>query len=88
MRFLSKTQLKVDSNLDCSNLIDKIFITLRKYKKTGLPYERIERAVMLTKPVIFKRLLAKLLESNEMDQLNLLDIINWIFYNHLTQSTM
>jgi hypothetical protein len=43
---------------------------------------------MITKISVFKKLLAQLMISNENDKLKLLDIINWIFYNHLTLSSL
>lgn len=42
---------------------------------------------MLTKVSFFKRLLLHMFESSEHEQIKILDILNWIFYNNLTESS-
>ena len=43
---------------------------------------------MLKKPSFFKKLLAALPQEHDKEQLKIIDLLNWILYNHLTQSSM
>lgn len=64
--------------------LQKIQITIRKYRRHGLANESIERSLMLTKPSFFESLL-DFMFSNTTDpaiQIKTLDLITWIFYNH------
>ena len=44
--------------------------------------------MMLKKVDFFKRLFTFMEETTEFEQLKVLDILNWILYNHLSQSEM
>lgn len=68
--------------------LQKIQITIRKYRRHGLANETIERSLMLTKPAYFSKLLGYMLTASNSGgadpsgQIKALDIITWIVYNH------
>ena len=68
------------------NCLQKIQITIRKYKRTGVVVnENIERMRMLTSIDFFNNLLNTLNFTHLQDthfHLKLLDLLNWIIYNN------
>jgi hypothetical protein len=71
-----------------TGLLQTISITLRKYKKTCLKNERMERELMLKRPEFLKDLFDYLVECNDNDQLKVIDILSWILYNVHTSANM
>lgn len=66
-----------------SNMLNKINITIRKYKRTNLTNETIERGLMLLRSEFFNKLLTHVTESTSSeDLLNILDLMSWILFNH------
>lgn len=80
-----------------TQLLHKIQITIRKYRRHGLANESIERSLMLTKPAFFSKLLAHMFTNTSQQQqqenassatidpnvqLKTLDMLTWIVYNH------
>ena len=75
-----------------SSSLQKIQITVRKYRRHGIPNETIERSLMLNKPAFFTKLLefmfspssssASTTSNDPSIQIKALDLITWIFYNH------
>lgn len=77
--------------------LQKIQITIRKYRRHGLANETFERALMLTKPAFFSKLLGFMFGgaspssslaaagssgTDPSAQIKALDLITWIVYNH------
>ena len=84
---LDQTELKTDTTLgsNSTNVLNKINITIRKYRRNNLPNETIERGLMLLKPAFFTKLLDFLtVTTNTENLLNVLDILNWIVFNHFS----
>ena len=87
-----KTQSAQSSSLSSSssssaaqNYIQKIHLTLKKYKRTGLVNETLERGLMLVRRTFFINLLEMMMKTNiENNMIKILDILNWIFYNHFS----
>ncbi len=70
-----------------SNL-QKINITIRKYRRTGLANETAERGLMLLRPDFFTAVLEFVGEANTDEcLLNALDILNWIVFNHFSMES-
>lgn len=74
-----------NSSTNLSHMLNKVSITIRKYRRTNLPHETIERGLMLQRTDFFGKLLEYVSEtSNSEDLLNILDILNWIMFNHFS----
>ncbi|CAF0910527.1 unnamed protein product [Brachionus calyciflorus] len=83
LRTTSQVNLDDSPNKEKINLLQKIQITIRKYRRNGLQYETIERSLMLTKPNFFNSILSYLFQTNSPDnQIKVIDLINWLFYNY------
>jgi baculoviral IAP repeat-containing protein 6 len=73
------------NSLSVPNYIQKIHITLKKYRRTGLANETLERGLMLVRRTFFVNLLEMIMQTNvENDQIRILELLNWIFYNHFS----
>jgi baculoviral IAP repeat-containing protein 6 len=69
--------------------VQKVEITIRKYRKHGLENETLERIHMLNNREYFSKVLFSILDStsqqpNLNDLSRAIDILSWIIYNHLT----
>lgn len=85
---IDSTDQKCDTSLGSNlstNVLNKINITIRKYRRNNLPNETIERGLMLLKPSFFTKLLDYFtVTTNTENLLNVLDILNWIVFNHFS----
>ena len=71
-------------NFKDASLLEKVQITIRKYKRNGLQYENVERGLMLSRMSFFKSIVSCLLEITSFDsKIKIIDIINWLFYNQM-----
>ncbi len=96
--FSSKLNANTFMNgLNVSVILQIIQITIRKYRRTGLPNEHLERSMMLMKSSFFTNLVEyttqpSLVNTSITQQqqqsslLNALDIMNWIVYNHFSMT--
>ena len=81
----SGAKLKYPTTSYSNNSLQKLHITIRKYKRTGLPNETIERGLMLLNQSFFSNLLESTTSSTSPEfQIKSLDLLNWIFYNHFS----
>ena len=81
-----KAQINISAaSMNISNMLNKINITIRKYKRTNLPNETIERGLMLLRSEFFNKLLTYVSDSTSCeDLLNILDLMSWILFNHFS----
>lgn len=73
-------------------VLQKIQITIRKYARTGIANESIERSLMLTKQSFVKSLLDFMYSPCNQHESQLLarslDLLIWIFYNHFSMDSV
>jgi len=79
------TRQRANTIVNISSILNKVNITIRKYCRTNLANETAERGLMLLRTDFFASLLEFINETVSSEcLLNVLDILNWIVFNHFS----